>query len=141
MNTYFEVQILTPASTLFRGKATEVVLPAFDGEVGVLAGHGDFVGLLGTGSLKIVTEGNDHWYILSSGTYRVSSGVLTVLAEKGEEPEKNVDLPTLTARLNELEKILGDFKSFTPEEFPQLKLEYDQTKARIEVYRRTQLVN
>jgi len=141
MDREFNVQILTPSSTLFSGKATEVVLPAFDGEVGILAGHGDFVGLLGTGSLKIVSGGNDDWFILSSGAYRVSSGELTIMAEKGEMPDKNADLATLSARMNELEKRLGDFKSFTPEEFPELKREYDEIRAKLEVHRRTQLVN
>ncbi len=55
----FEIEVLTRSKTLYKGKATEVVLPAYDGEVGVLADHANFIGLLGTGPLKVVTGGDD----------------------------------------------------------------------------------
>ncbi len=141
MSREFSVEILTPAVTLFSGKATEVVLPSFDGEVGILAGHGDFIGLLGTGALKIVTEGNDFWFLLSSGAYQVKGGKLSILAELGEKPEKSIDIETLTSRLKELEAELADPKTFSADDFPRVKLEYDRTKARIDIHRRTEVVN
>lgn len=141
MSREFEVQILTPAATLFKGEATEVVLPSYDGEVGVLAGHSDFVGILGTGPLKLVTNGDDYWFVLSSGAYRVESGKLTILAEFGERPQKGVDIEELSARLRELDVQLADIKNFSAEEFPKIKEQADQLRARIEVHRRTEVVN
>ena len=141
MEREFNVEILTPSQTIFSGEATEVVLPAYDGEVGVLAGHADFIGLLGTGALKIVTDGNDYWYLLSSGAYQVKSGKLTILAELGEKPEKTIDLDTLTARMKDLEAELADPKTFSADDYPRVKLEYDRTKARIDIHRRTEILN
>ena len=141
MNKEFDVQILTPSKALFRGKATEVVLPSYDGEVGVLEGHADFVGLLGTGALKMVTGGNDHWYMLSSGVYQVEDGKLTILAEQGETPQPGIDIAVLSQELKVLSEKLADFKSFTPEEYPKWKVEHDRIKARIDIHRRTEIVN
>lgn len=141
MEKAFDVQILTPSQKLFAGEATEVVLPAYDGEVGVLAGHADFVGVLGTGPLKIVTEGNDYWFMLSSGVYQIASGKLTILAELGEAPRADVDMKSLGESVKELETKLADFKSFSPEEYPVRKAEYERMKARMEIHRRTELVN
>ncbi len=141
MSREFEVQILTPAATLFKGLATEVVLPSYDGETGILAGHADFVGLLGTGPLKLVTDGDDYWFVLSSGAFRVESGKLTILAELGERPNKDIDLDDLTSRLKELDAKLADVKNFSSDNFPKLKEEADQLRAKIEVHRRTEVVN
>ncbi|MFN8390471.1 MAG: ATP synthase F1 subunit epsilon [Bdellovibrionota bacterium] len=141
MNTEFDVEILTPAKTLFAGKATEVVLPAYDGEVGVLAEHSDFIGVLGTGPLKIVTAGDDYWFMLSAGVYQVQGGALTILADVGESPGTGQDVDALNQRLKDLEAKMGDTKSFDPKEYELLKVEHDKVRARLEVYRRTALVN
>ncbi len=141
MTKEFDVEILTPVQTLFAGKATEVVLPAYDGEVGVLADHSNFIGLLGTGALKIVTDGDDYWYMLSSGVYEVRGGKLTILAELGESPEAVNDVDALNIRRKELEAAMGDIKVVTPGQYPLLKKEYDQIRARLEIHRRTELVN
>jgi ATP synthase F1 epsilon subunit len=141
MDKSFDVQILTPAKSLFSGQATEVVLPSYDGEVGVLADHADFIGLLGTGALKIVSAGDDYWFMLSSGVYEVRAGQLRILAETGESPQPGQDTEALNQRLKELEARMGDQKTFDPEEYTALKKEQDQVRARLEIYRRTALVN
>ena len=141
MENEVNVQILTPAKKLFAGKASEVVLPAYDGEFGVLAKHSDFIGVLGTGALKIVTSGDDYWFMLSSGVYQVKNGELTILAEIGETPESSADIETLKARMKELEAEMADFKDFSSERHALLKKEYNQVRARVEVHRRTELVN
>lgn len=136
----FRVKVLTPGRELFRGEASEVLLPAYDGEVGVLAGHSDFIGLLGTGPLKVVANGNDFWFMLSGGAYRVASGELAILAEQGETPADS-ELNTASEQARELEKKLSDIKAFTTENFGSWKRQLDQAKARVEIHRRTEVVN
>ena len=136
----FRVKVLTPGRELFRGEATEVLLPAYDGEVGVLSGHGDFIGLLGTGPLKVVTNGNDFWFMLSGGAYRVADGELAILAEQGEAPADS-DLAAASADAKELERKLSDLKLFSTDNFTVWKRQLDQAKARVEIHRRTEVVN
>lgn len=140
MSTDFAVKVLTPGKTLCSKRASEVVLPAYDGEVGVLANHADFVGLLGTGVLKVVSDGNDYWFMVSSGLYQIQHGELVVMAEYGEEPSA-VNRESGEARLKEIEVAMADSTKATPETLPVLKKEYDQIRARLEIDRRTNIVN
>ncbi len=47
------VSVISPERTLFEGEAQGVVAPAFDGEVGILAGHAPMMTLLGRGVLRL----------------------------------------------------------------------------------------
>ncbi len=47
------VAVVSPERTLFEGEATALVVPAFDGEVGILPGHAPMMTLLGRGALRI----------------------------------------------------------------------------------------
>ena len=139
MANEFSATVLTPANQVLDTQVTEVILPAFDGECGILAGHEDFIGLLGTGVLKIVRGGDDYWYVVSSGVFEVSNGKLTVLAEHAEQAQE-VDADKARAKLNELEPKLGQVNSYS-EESEEFFRELERAKARLEVHRRTHLVN
>lgn len=136
----FHFEILTPAKRVFSSEVSEVVLPAYDGEVGVLPQHGDFVGALGTGTLKIVKEGEDHWFMVSSGMYQVTEGRVTVFTDLAEGAAE-VNIESSKAKAAEIDAELRDVARFSQENFPKLKLAYDQESARIEIHRRTRLVN
>lgn len=45
--------VVSPEKTLYEGEASQVVVPAFDGEVGILPGHAPLMTLLGRGTLRI----------------------------------------------------------------------------------------
>lgn len=45
--------VVSPEKTLYEGEASQVVVPAFDGEVGILPGHAPLMTLLGKGTLRI----------------------------------------------------------------------------------------
>jgi len=133
----FEVKILTPSKALLETKATEVLLPSLEGECGVLAGHKDFIGVLATGVLKIVENGNDYWFMVSSGAFEVSNGALTVLADVGEDA-KSVDIEEAREAARNLE---GEVEGKSLDETKDARLELERAKARMEAYRRTELLN
>ena len=135
----FRLQILTPSQELFNQTVTEVVLPAHDGERGLLKAHENFVGLLGTGALKLVRGGNDYWVMVSSGIYRVDRGEVTVLAELAE-PATNIQYEQAASKSETLKNKLGDVDTQS-DEYKQTQLELLREQARVEVYRRTNLVN
>lgn len=65
-----KVSVISPERVLFEGDADSVVAPAFDGEVGILAGHAPMMTLLGKGSLRLGGSG---------GTFTVEGGFLQVI--------------------------------------------------------------
>lgn len=132
MSKEFQVEVLTPSRQLFKDKASEVVLPAYDGECGVLPDHGDFVGLLGTGVLKIRREGAESYYFIGTGAYQVTAGKLTIFAEQAEETE-DIDLQAAKSRVAELEAVFADHEKFSPTDYDSQLSEYQEQQARIEV--------
>ena len=65
------VSVISPEASLFEGDANSVVVPAFDGEVGILTGHAPMMTLLGKGELRI--EG------AAGKKFRIEGGFLQVL--------------------------------------------------------------
>jgi F-type H+-transporting ATPase subunit epsilon len=82
------LKILTPESTLFEGAVEKVIVPASDGELGVLPQHAPLVTMLGLGELRATVNGNVDRYALFEGFMRVSGDLVSVLAEAAEPLEK-----------------------------------------------------
>jgi len=139
MSAEFELEILTPGKKLFGEKVSEAIVPAWDGETGILANHENFVGKLGTGALKIVQQGKDFWFIVSGGVYEVRDGVVSILAQVAEEPAE-MDISTVEETNERLAAELpkADLNSIAGQ---NLKAEHDRSRARLEVYNRTKSVH
>lgn len=135
----FSFELITPVKTLVAEKVQEVTVPAYDGECGVLPGHENFVGLLGTGALKFVKNGDDFWYVVSSGIYQVRNGQLIILTELGEEAAQ-VKIEEARTRLAELDKLINSSDA-DPQAVEAFLLERERCEARLEVYNRTHVVN
>ena len=140
MATSFSLEILTPAKKVCSEQVTEVLLPAYDGETGVLPQHGDFIGVLGTGVLKLVREGNDHWFMVSSGIYQVKEGAVTVFADVAE-PATEVDIEQAKADVEKYSGLLNDVANFDPQNAEEHARSLKLAESRIEVNRRTSLMN
>jgi F-type H+-transporting ATPase subunit epsilon len=136
----FHLSIVLPTKKVFEGEVSEVILPAFDGETGILPKHENFIGVLGAGALKYVHQGKDFWLAVSSGIFKVVDGKLSVVAEyvvKGEEIKEIEDAPGL---IKSLEDKLAKGSSFDGDA-AAVQTELQQTRAKLEVYRRTHLLN
>ena len=68
------VTVIAPERALFEGDADSVIVPAFDGQVGILPKHAPFMTLLGEGRLT-VRHGS------TSQTFRVRGGLLQVVRD------------------------------------------------------------
>ncbi len=75
------VAVVSPERTLFEGEATALVVPAFDGEVGILPGHAPLMTLLGKGALRIA-GGQAPAITVDGGFLQVVDNVVRVVTEK-----------------------------------------------------------
>lgn len=112
--------VRTPEGELFDGDVRMAVLPATDGEIGILSGHAAMVVALGVGACRLETEEGIRTYALEGGFSQVHQSVVTVLTTRAEDgatidrakAEKALaDLRTVEAkgpgaRQEKLEKIL-----------------------------------
>lgn len=135
----FPLTVVTPGRQIVSATVAEVVVPAWDGEVGVLSAHTDLIGRLGTGVLKYVENGNDFWLMVSGGLFEVVGGKLTVIAEIAAE-SSSFDAEAARGRVREIEETLeGD--GMSPLGRARLVSEQHRLNALLQAYRRTELLN
>lgn len=78
------VALITPESTVYEGDADMVVVPAWDGEVGILRGHAPMMALLGEGEMRVTRDGAEERFFVSGGFVQVADDVVSVMSESAE---------------------------------------------------------
>jgi F-type H+-transporting ATPase subunit epsilon len=74
--------VVTPERAVLDGPADFVVLPMFDGELGVLPGRAPLIGRLGFGELRVRQgQSMQHFYV-DGGFAQVRANVVTVLTAR-----------------------------------------------------------
>jgi len=76
------ISVISPEQTLFEGDATSVVAPAYDGELGILAGHAPLMTLLGRGTLRVMHGTDERRFDIEGGFLQVVDDVIRVVTEK-----------------------------------------------------------
>ena len=78
----FRVVLLTPKAKLLDSRCGSVVLPAHDGQLGILRNHCPLLSELGFGIMQVheIPDRPDAFYIINGGFVRISENHVTVLA-------------------------------------------------------------
>ena len=80
MNEEFKVEIVNPEkSFLTKENATEVVIPAFEGEMGILKDHISIISFLKPGIIKILSKSGDESYYVEDGIVEFKNNNLSIL--------------------------------------------------------------
>jgi F-type H+-transporting ATPase subunit epsilon len=74
--------VVTPEKTWLDELADSIVLPVYDGELGVLPGHTPLIARLGYGELRTKTGTVAHRYFVDGGFAQVRDDVVTVLTHR-----------------------------------------------------------
>ena len=86
MATTFNCALVTPEKAVFEAEATYANLPAFDGQMGVLANRAAVVVQLGSGTLAVQqADGTLRRFAISGGFAQMNKNRLTLLSEKAED--------------------------------------------------------
>lgn len=102
-------ELVSPEKLVFSGEATEVIIPGAEGEFGVLAGHGPFVGMLKPGILTIRAAGSAERFFVRGGFAEVNASGLTVLAEEAISTE-DLDPSHIQQQIQNAREDLADAK-------------------------------
>ena len=89
-----KVVVVTPEKAAFEGGAEFVVLPMFDGELGVLPGRAALIGRLGAGELRLRAGAASTRFYVEPGFAQVRDDVVTVLTARAV---KAADVTTAAA--------------------------------------------
>ena len=78
MNEKYSVEIISPDKTILKELATEVVIPSFEGEIGILKDHIPLITFLRPGLIKIISD-SEKIFFVEEGTVEFAENNLLIL--------------------------------------------------------------
>lgn len=84
----FHLQIVTPDGEFFDGQAERVIVRTNNGDVAIMAGHANYVAVLGMGAAVVVTENERKKAACMNGMLAVTNGEVRVIATAFEWAEQ-----------------------------------------------------
>ena len=79
MSDKFTVEIISPDQTISKQETNEVIIPSFEGQMGILNNHIPLITFLRPGIITIKAEGEKKYYV-EEGTVEFSKNNLTILS-------------------------------------------------------------
>ena len=80
MSEEFKVEIVNPEkSFLSKENVTEVVIPAFEGEMGILKDHISIISFLKPGIIKVYSKSEENKYFVEDGIVEFKDNNLSIL--------------------------------------------------------------
>ncbi|MDC0043644.1 ATP synthase F1 subunit epsilon [Candidatus Pelagibacter sp.] len=80
MSEEFKIEIINPEkSFLEKGDVTEVVVPAFEGEMGILKDHISIISFLKPGILKLFSKSSEEKFYVEDGILEFKNNNLSIL--------------------------------------------------------------
>ena len=107
MSEEFKLEIVNPEkSFLNKDDVSEVVVPAFEGEMGILKDHISIISFLKPGILKVFSKSGEDKYYVEDGIIEFKENTLSVLTSSIFSLDK-IDKNYISQSLSETEKLLG----------------------------------
>lgn len=79
--------VVTPEKTELDVKANSLVIPLFDGEIGILPGRAPMIGRLGFGLMTVKSAAGDKQYFVDGGFLQVTHNAVYVLTDRLMSPD------------------------------------------------------
>ncbi len=122
MSEEYSLEIVNPEkSFLLKDDVTEVVVPAFEGEIGILKDHISIISFLKPGIIKVFSKSGDDSYYVNDGIIEFKNNNLSILTslilnlkdiDKGKisEIQKSAEEELGNSEISDQEKYLLDQK-------------------------------
>ena len=111
MENNYKIEIISPEKIVFSDeKVHEVILPSYEGEMGILKDHISIISFLKPGIVKIIKSSeNVNSFFVEEGIIEFYNNSLIVLSRKIVDI-KNLNKKEIEQLIKETEKILNDKK-------------------------------
>ena len=108
MSNLFKIEIISPDSTIIKADASEVVIPSYEGAMGILKDHIPLITFLRPGFVIIKSE-SERKYFVEEGTVEFSNNNLLILTSTAKDiSSMNKDF--IDPLISESQKKLDDHK-------------------------------
>lgn len=104
-----KLEIVTPEARIFSDDVDTVVLPGYEGEMGVLPAHSNLVTTLKPGELRITKGGKTTEMVVGEGLVEVTGSTTRILSDMAIDADK-IDEKAVEEALERAQKSLADLK-------------------------------
>ncbi|HEY6139133.1 MAG TPA: ATP synthase F1 subunit epsilon [Thermoanaerobaculia bacterium] len=125
--------VVTRERKIVEADVDEVILPAYNGEIGVLPGHTPLLAVLKVGIMRYREGGKTSSLVLSWGFAEVLPDRVIVMAETARLPEE-IDPAAAEAAKRDAEREIADLSSHDPE-FAVVEARLEESVAMINLHR------
>jgi F-type H+-transporting ATPase subunit epsilon len=127
--TTFQCSVVTPEAPIIEAEVSQAVLPAFDGQVGVLAHRAPLLARLGSGPLRLdLADGSTRLFFVSGGFAQMKDNRLSILSDEAK-PAEELDREAAEAALKAAQALRGD----TPESAERKQRDLARARAMLAV--------
>ncbi len=106
MSEKFTIEIISPDRSIIKTETSEVVIPSFEGEMGILKDHIPLITFLRPGLINIKNS-TDQKFFVEEGTVEFSNNNLLILTSTAKEVTK-MEKKFIDTLINESEKKLDN---------------------------------
>ena len=108
MSEKFKVEIVSPERPILETESSEVIIPAYEGEMGILKDHIPLITFLRPGIIRIINE-KEKTFFVEEGTVEFANNNLLILTSKAKEVSK-MDKKSIEVLIEEAEKSISSDK-------------------------------
>ena len=107
MSEEFKLEIVNPEkSFLSKEDVTEVLVPAYEGDMGILKDHISIISFLKPGILKVFSKSGENKYYVEDGIIEFKDNTLSILTSSIFNLDK-IDRSYVSQSLSDTEKLLS----------------------------------
>ena len=117
MSEEFKVEIINPdKSFISKDNVTEIVVPGYEGDIGILKDHISIISFLKPGIIKILEKNEEEKYYIEDGIMEFKNNSLSILT-RSIHNIKNMKKNNIEDFLKSAEKLLNNEKLADQEKF------------------------
>ncbi len=118
----YKLQIITPDKTIYNGDAEQIIVRTTEGDVGILAGHENYVAILPSGMLKLTVNGEEKYVAIASGFLKVNYNVDVKIIASAAEWGADIDIMRANRSKEDALNKINNSKSASEQSRAELKL-------------------
>ena len=115
MSGKFKVEIISPEQKILNTEASEVTIPSYEGQMGILKDHIPLITFLRPGFISVKNQVESKYFV-EEGTVEFSDNSLLILTSSAKDL-KNLQKNSISNLLEEAEKKIKDENSTDKEKF------------------------
>ena len=115
MSNKFKIEIISPEQKILSTEASEVTIPSYEGQMGILKDHIPLITFLRPGFISVQNQVESKYFV-EEGTVEFSANSLLILTSSAKDL-KNLQKNSLNNLLEEAERKIKDENSTDKEKF------------------------